>query len=136
MDENILYWLALGHIEGLGVRGANSLVQRFSSPQAVYAASFTELEGCGLAARVARDISAQKGIKRGGAGNSESRETRRASGDALYGSLSVSAEADCGPAIGTLCEGRCTHTFSACGCHSGDTPPQRLRQFGGAPPGG
>src|SRR5579884_2451272 len=77
-----------------------------------------------------------KGIKRGGAGNSESRETRRASGDALYGSLSVSAEADCGPAIGTLCEGRCTHTFSACGCHSGDTPPQRLRQFGGAPPGG
>jgi len=63
MDENILYWLALGHIEGLGVRGANSLVQRFSSPQAVYAASFTELEGCGLAARVARDISAQKGLK-------------------------------------------------------------------------
>ncbi|HLI33908.1 MAG TPA: DNA-processing protein DprA [Terriglobia bacterium] len=63
MDENILYWLALGQIEGLGARGVHSLVQRFSSPQAVYAAPLTELEGCGLAARVARDISAQKGLK-------------------------------------------------------------------------
>lgn len=61
MDESVLYWMALGKVEGLGVRGAHSLVRRFGSPQAVYAASLTDLESCGTPARVARDIFAQKG---------------------------------------------------------------------------
>ncbi len=63
MDENIAYWLALTHIEGLGVRGAHKLVERFGSPRGVYGASLTELEGCGLRAEVARAIAAQKGLK-------------------------------------------------------------------------
>lgn len=62
MDENIIYWMALGKVEGLGVRGVHSLVRRFGSPQAVYAASLTELEGCGAPARVAQSIFARKGI--------------------------------------------------------------------------
>ena len=62
MDENTQYWLALVRIEGLGVRGVHSLVRNFTSPGAVYAASLTELESCGLPSRIARDICAQKGL--------------------------------------------------------------------------
>ncbi|MGH9376519.1 MAG: DNA-processing protein DprA [Terriglobia bacterium] len=62
MDENTLCWLALGRIEGIGVHGVHSLVRRFTSPGAVYAASLTELESCGLPSRIARDIHAQKGL--------------------------------------------------------------------------
>jgi len=63
VDENTPYWLALGRVDGLGVRGAHKLIEYFSSPQAVYHASRTELEGCGLPARVAQAIFAQSGLK-------------------------------------------------------------------------
>ena len=62
-EENTPYWLALASIEGLGVRGAHRLIERFGSPQAVYCASLTELEGCGLRAPVAQAIFAQAGLK-------------------------------------------------------------------------
>ncbi|HME01186.1 MAG TPA: DNA-processing protein DprA [Terriglobia bacterium] len=62
-DDSTLYWLGLAHVEGLGVRGAHRLIERFGSPQAVYYASLTELEGCGLRAPVAQAIFAQAGLK-------------------------------------------------------------------------
>ena len=61
--EDVLYWLAVARVEGLGVRGAHKLVEHFGSPQAAYMASLTELEGCGLPARVAQAIFAQTGLK-------------------------------------------------------------------------
>src|SRR5271157_3275673 len=62
-DDSTLYWLGLAHVEGLGVRGAHRLIERFGSTQAVYYASLTELEGCGLRAPVAQAIFAQAGLK-------------------------------------------------------------------------
>ncbi|MGH9448877.1 MAG: DNA-processing protein DprA, partial [Terriglobia bacterium] len=61
-EEATPYWLALTHVEGLGARGAYNLVKHFESPQALYSASLTELESCGLPARVARAIHAQQGM--------------------------------------------------------------------------
>jgi DNA processing protein len=55
--------VALSRIEGLGVRGAHKLIEHFGSPQAVYMASLTELETCGLPARVAQAIFAQACLK-------------------------------------------------------------------------
>lgn len=63
VDENIASWLGLTRVEGLGVRGAHKLVERLGGARAVYRATLTELEGCGLGARVAREISAQAGLK-------------------------------------------------------------------------
>ena len=60
-DDSTLFWLALTRVEGLGARGAHQLVQHFGSPQAVYMASLTELEACGLPARTAQAIFAQAG---------------------------------------------------------------------------
>jgi DNA processing protein len=50
-------------IEGLGVRGVHKLVKHFGSPQAAFMASLTELESCGVPARVAQAIFAQAGIR-------------------------------------------------------------------------
>ncbi len=63
IDENTPYWLALARVDGLGVRGAHKLIEYFGSPQSAYHASLTELEGCGLPARVAQAIFAQAGLK-------------------------------------------------------------------------
>jgi DNA processing protein len=62
-DENTQFWLGLTKLEGLGVRGAHRLVEHFGSPQAAYTASLTELESCGIPARVAQSIFAQAGLK-------------------------------------------------------------------------
>jgi len=62
-EENTPYWLALARVDGLGVRGAHKLIEYLRSPLAVYHASLTELEGCGLPARVAQAIFAQAGLK-------------------------------------------------------------------------
>jgi len=64
-DEDTQFWLGLTKLEGLGVRGAHRLVEHFGSPQAAYMASLTELESCGLPARVAQSIFAQAGLKEG-----------------------------------------------------------------------
>ncbi len=62
-DEDLPFWLALTCVEGLGVRGAHKLIERFGSPAAAYHASLTELESCGLPPRVAQAIFGQAGLK-------------------------------------------------------------------------
>jgi DNA processing protein len=62
-DEQTQFWLGLTRLEGLGVRGAQRLVQHFGSPQAAYMASLTELESCGVPARVAQSIFGQAGLE-------------------------------------------------------------------------
>jgi predicted Rossmann fold nucleotide-binding protein DprA/Smf involved in DNA uptake len=62
-EENTQFWLGLTKLEGLGVRGAHRLLEHFGSPQAAYMASLTELESCGIPARVAQSIFAQAGLK-------------------------------------------------------------------------
>jgi len=63
MDEDVVFWVGLTRVEGLGVRGAHKLIEHFGSPQAAYMASLTELESCGVPARVAQAIFAQAGLK-------------------------------------------------------------------------
>ncbi|MGA2984698.1 MAG: DNA-processing protein DprA [Terriglobia bacterium] len=65
MSESIPFWLALTRIEGLGIRGCHKLIEHFGSPQAAYMASLTELESCGVPARVAQAIFAQACLKEG-----------------------------------------------------------------------
>jgi len=54
--EEELHWLALKLIPGLGTRSAAKLLDRFRSPQAIFRASRTELEGAGLSGAVAQSI--------------------------------------------------------------------------------
>ncbi len=66
-------WVALGRIEGLGVRSAQKLVEHFGSPEAVYSASISSLEAAGLARPVAQRI-------RAGAGQQEAENELTAAG--------------------------------------------------------
>ncbi len=54
--EEELHWLALRLVSGLGPRKAGLLIERFRTPQAVFRASLTELEGLGINGSVARSI--------------------------------------------------------------------------------
>jgi DNA processing protein len=54
-DEE-LYWLGLRLVPGLGARNAGKLLQRFKTPQAIFRASRTELEGAGVSGSVAQSI--------------------------------------------------------------------------------
>ncbi|MGH9668187.1 MAG: DNA-processing protein DprA [Bryobacteraceae bacterium] len=54
-DEE-LHWLALLLVPGLGTRRANQLIDRFRTPQAIFRASRSELEGSGLAGTLAQSI--------------------------------------------------------------------------------
>jgi DNA processing protein len=54
--EEELYWLALKLVPGLGTRSSNKLLDRFRSPQAIFRASRTELEGAGVSGAVAQSI--------------------------------------------------------------------------------
>jgi DNA processing protein len=63
MDEDLVFWLGLARVEGLGVRSAHKLIDRFGSPQAAYMASLTELETTGLPAPVCQAVFAQAGLK-------------------------------------------------------------------------
>ena len=54
--EEELYWLAFKLIPGLGTRTSNKLLDRFRTPQAIFRASRTELEGAGLTGAVAQSI--------------------------------------------------------------------------------
>ena len=62
IDETLPYWLALAHVDGLGVRSAHRLIEHFGSPHAAYMASLTELESCGIPAQVAQAVFAQAGL--------------------------------------------------------------------------
>jgi DNA processing protein len=55
-NEEELYWLALRMVPGLGTRRTVQLLDRLRSPQAVFRATATELEGAGLTGAVARSI--------------------------------------------------------------------------------
>src|SRR5260370_6371559 len=54
--EEELHWLALTLIPGLGTRTAGKLIHRFRTPQAVFSASRSELEGAGLSGALAQSI--------------------------------------------------------------------------------
>jgi DNA processing protein len=54
--EEELYWLALKLVPGLGSRTSGKLLERFRTPQAVFRASRTELEGAGVSGAVAQSI--------------------------------------------------------------------------------
>jgi DNA processing protein len=54
--EEELYWLALRLTPGLGARTAGKLLERFRSPQAIFRATRTELEGAGVSGSVAQSV--------------------------------------------------------------------------------
>jgi DNA processing protein len=54
--EEELHWLALRSIPGLGARTSGKLLHRFRTPQAIFRASRTELEGAGVSGSVAQSI--------------------------------------------------------------------------------
>src|SRR5215813_3502605 len=54
--EEELYWLALKLVPGLGARTSGKLLDRCRTPQAIFRASRTELEGAGLSGAVAQSI--------------------------------------------------------------------------------
>ena len=54
--EEELHWLALKLVPGLGTRTSNKLLDRFRSPEAIFRASRTELEGAGVSGAVAQSI--------------------------------------------------------------------------------
>ena len=55
-QEETLHWLALRMVPGLGTLGALRALERFKSPQAVFRASASELEGAGLTPAQARNV--------------------------------------------------------------------------------
>lgn len=57
---NLLEWLALSLTPGLGPTRARKLVEHFGSPEAVFRASLTELEGSGIQAVSAQAIATGK----------------------------------------------------------------------------
>ncbi len=54
--EEELYWLALKLVPGLGARKAGTLLERYGTPQAIFRASRSELEGAGLKGGVAQSL--------------------------------------------------------------------------------
>src|SRR6059036_2903153 len=55
-QEAQLHWLALHLVPGLGTGNAVKLIRKLGAPQAVFHASVSELESCGLRAAVAQSI--------------------------------------------------------------------------------
>lgn len=61
-ETTVQHWLGLARVDDVGVRTAHKLVEHFGSAEAVYAATLTALEGCGLAGRVAQRLRAGSGL--------------------------------------------------------------------------
>ena len=55
-QEEVLHWLALRIVPGLGTVGALKLLDKLKSPQAIFRASASELEGAGMSPAQARNI--------------------------------------------------------------------------------
>src|SRR5436190_9285558 len=55
-QEEDIFWLALKLVPGLGARTSGKLLERFRTPQAIFRASRTELEGAGLSGAVAQSV--------------------------------------------------------------------------------
>ncbi len=62
-DEDLIYWLGLTCIEGLGVRGIHRLIARLGSPLEIYRCSIAGLEACGLRAHLAQSIFRKAGLE-------------------------------------------------------------------------
>ena len=56
LKEEELHWLALKLVSGLGTRNSGKMLDRFKTPQAIFRASRSELEGAGLSGVVAQSI--------------------------------------------------------------------------------
>lgn len=54
--EEVLHWLALRMVPGLGTLGTLKLLKKLKSPQAIFRASATELEAAGLSPSQARNV--------------------------------------------------------------------------------
>lgn len=54
--EEELHWIALRLVPGLGPRRSGMLIDRFRTPQAIFRASVSELEGLGIGGAIARSI--------------------------------------------------------------------------------
>jgi DNA processing protein len=55
-NDELLHWLALKLVPGLGTRRAGQLIERYGTPQAIFRASPSELEASGMSGSVARSI--------------------------------------------------------------------------------
>jgi DNA processing protein len=55
-NESELHWLALRMVPGLGTRRIGLLLERMRTPEAIFRASSSELEGAGLTSAVARSV--------------------------------------------------------------------------------
>src|SRR5579863_4830164 len=55
-QDEILHWLALRMVPGLGTRKAGRLIEIFRTPQAIFRSSKSELESAGLSPAVAQSI--------------------------------------------------------------------------------
>jgi DNA processing protein len=55
-QEETVHWLALRMVPGLGTLGSLRLLEKLKSPQAIFRASASELEGAGLSPAQARNI--------------------------------------------------------------------------------
>src|ERR1700676_4067993 len=62
--DSSLSWLALALTPGLASRLSAGLLKRFGSPDAVFRAPLTELEGCRLPAPVAQAVYKKEAFKR------------------------------------------------------------------------
>jgi DNA processing protein len=56
-QEEVLHWLALRLVPGLGTVGSLKILEKLKSPQAIFRASSSELEGAGMSPAQARNIS-------------------------------------------------------------------------------
>jgi DNA processing protein len=56
-QEEVLHWLALRLVPGLGTVGSLKLLEKLKSPQAIFRATTSELEGAGVSPAQARNIS-------------------------------------------------------------------------------
>ena len=61
--DSSLSWLALHLTPGLGARLTGKLLRQFGSPEGVFRASLTELEGCRLTAAVAQAVHSQSAFR-------------------------------------------------------------------------
>src|SRR2546427_12282295 len=61
--DHSLHWLGLALAPGLASRLTAKLLRNFGSPEAVFAASLTELEACQLPAPAAQTIRSQDPLK-------------------------------------------------------------------------
>ena len=108
--EEELYWLALKLVPGLGSRTSGKLLDRFRTPQAIFRASRTELEGAGVSGAVAQSIASGCTFEDAASAAGEDGEVRRRARHHRRSALSAaaarnlrSARSCCSPADASNC---------------------------------